>query len=225
MKLVFISDTHNYHEKITIPECDILFHTGDATFKGKEWEVRDFAKWFQNQPAKELVYVPGNHEVELEKQLPLSKTWFYEECPRGHMLLHESIELDGLKIFGSPISPFFFDWAWNVNRGPEIREYWDAIPDNSDIVLTHGPVFGVLDMTRRGEAVGCEDLLVRVDEIKPIIHSCGHIHEGYGTIKRYTGTQFINASVCNGGYSPINKPIVVELEDKKITKVYKHESS
>lgn len=219
MRLVFISDTHNKHDSIYIPKCDILFHTGDATFQGKEWEVVDFAKWLNKQPAKEIVFVPGNHELVLERCLPDSVQWVKEHCPRAHVLIEESVTLKGLKIYGSPITPWFFDWAWNRHRGNEIAPHWEKIPIDTDILLTHGPPYGQRDRLVNGGYVGCNDLLNKIEIVKPKIHAFGHIHYSYG-ISEQNGTNFINASICAENYLPENKPVIVTTKRGKVTKIY-----
>jgi len=102
--------------------------------------------------------------------------------------------IEGLKIWGSPVQPEFFNWAFNRERGEDICKHWDLIPDDTDILITHGPAFGILDRVLEGEYVGCSDLLKKIKQIKPKIHAFGHIHEAYGQCEE-DGTTFINA--CN----------------------------
>jgi hypothetical protein len=114
-----------------------------------------------------------------------------------------------LVIYGTPWQPEFFNWAFNLPRGEKLKEKWDMIPVDTDILITHGPPFGKLDYVRYGnENVGCEELMKRVEEIKPKIHVFGHIHEGYGYV--FDGnTHYINASVLNDRYEYRNKPVNV----------------
>jgi Icc-related predicted phosphoesterase len=102
------------------------------------------------------------------------------------------------------------DWAFNLQRGPALREKWALIPEGTDVLITHGPPFGILDWTARGERVGCEDLLEAVRRVKPRLHVFGHIHEGYGEHEQ-DGTRFVNASICTEAYQPTNAPIVVDV--------------
>jgi Icc-related predicted phosphoesterase len=118
--------------------------------------------------------------------------------------------LNGIKIWGSPVTPWFFNWAFNRHRGDPIKKHWDLIPGDTDVLITHGPVFSVLDKTSNGQHVGCEDLLKKVQEIKPKVHVCGHIHEAYGKVEE-TGTKFFNASILNERYLMVNSPIAFEL--------------
>lgn len=220
MKIVCISDTHNRHKKLTIPECDLLIHAGDWSFQGQYSEVKDFAKWLNKQydQCSNIVVIPGNHELMFEKNLPFSKTWFTEECPDAHLLIEESVTIDGIKIYGSPIQPFFCNWAWN--RYPhEIKKHWDAIPDDTNILITHGPPEGILDQTIyangdiRPDMLGCPELLRRVKELKHLkLHTFGHIHYFGGKIKQEDGVVFNNASICDEQYIPLNPITVIDLD-------------
>jgi Icc-related predicted phosphoesterase len=118
--------------------------------------------------------------------------------------------IEGLNIWGSPVQPWFYDWAFNRKRGSEIKKHWDMIPNNTDILITHGPAYGVLDKTIRGEPVGCEELRKRISVINPRISICGHIHEAYGQ-EFIAQTKFINASVLDVHYQLVNAPILFEI--------------
>jgi hypothetical protein len=119
-----------------------------------------------------------------------------------------------IKIWGSPWQPEFYNWAFNLPRGEALKEKWDMIPVDTDILITHGPPFGKLDYVDYSKInVGCEELLKRVEEIKPKIHVCGHIHGGYGYV--FDGnTHFINASILNDRYEFRNKPIIVDWDSE-----------
>lgn len=212
-KIVCISDTHNTHNKLVIPECDILIHAGDESFMGRATELMDFSEWFDKQPAKHLVWIPGNHSVGFAAQYPHSLKWIKNNSPRTHVLLNSDVTLEGLKIWGSPVTPWFHDWAYNEYRGAPIKKFWDAIPDDTAIVVTHGPPHGILDVVSRGfidENTGCEELMKRLQVIKPKLHVFGHIHEGYGQ-QQVGSTIYVNASSVDEAYSSGNKPIVIDL--------------
>lgn len=116
-----------------------------------------------------------------------------------------------LNIFGSPWQPEFCDWAFNLPIGADLKAKWDLIPTETDLLITHGPPFGVLDLCDSGDRAGCPDLLNTVKErVKPRLHVFGHIHETYGTFSD-GHTLFVNASTCNLQYRPNNAPIVVNL--------------
>lgn len=121
--------------------------------------------------------------------------------------------IEGIKFYGSPWQPEFMDWAFNLQRdGIDLMNKWAAIPDDTEILLTHGPPFGILDMTLQGEQVGCEQLARRIKQLKHLqIHAFGHIHEAYG-VEEINQVKYINACTCNRSYQPINKPIVIDLK-------------
>jgi Icc-related predicted phosphoesterase len=216
-KVVAISDTHSKHNKMAaIPKCDILIHAGDATSMGHEREVRAFAAWFEKQPATYKIFIPGNHELEFERQLPASRLWFEEECPSGIMLIDQSVEVMGIKIYGSPQTPWFYDWAFNQDR-KQIKKYWDAIPDDTDILVTHGPPLRVLDEVLNAigdrhwppQCVGCEELAEAVKRVKPDLHIFGHIHCSHGQ-KHQDGTSFYNVAICDETYMTSNPITVID---------------
>lgn len=215
MKIVCLSDTHNCNGQINVPDGDILIHSGDATIRGTEHEVEEFLSWFSSLPHRHKIFVAGNHD------------WLYEKNNRFARLLtanfkikylqDSSVEIEGLKIYGSPWQPRFFDWAFNLNRGAELAEKWKLIPEDVDILITHCPPNGILDEVPRQyrtENAGCEELRLRVEEIskrgKLKLHVFGHIHCGYGTAERF-GVKFVNASNCDEEYEPSQPPIVLEL--------------
>ena len=215
MKIVAISDTHGKHRNLVLPEGDILIHAGDVSSMGKESEIKDFLNWFSNTDFTYKIMIAGNHDFYFEKIGDNAKV-LEELIPANVIYLNDSgVEIENLgqktlRIWGSPIQPWFFNWAFNRNRGEDIKRHWDKIPKNTDMLITHGPAYGILDKTTRNESVGCEDLLEKVKEVKPIFHICGHIHEAYGYIKQ-SGTEFINASVLDENYNLRNKPIVFEI--------------
>jgi Icc-related predicted phosphoesterase len=208
MKIGFISDTHTQHLHVNgIEGCDLLIHAGDVCSRGTENETTDFINWFNDLNVPYKVFIAGNHDFHLEKstvaaiRAKLNDTTFY--------LNDDGISIEGINIWGSPIQPWFFDWAFNRQRGAEIKKHWDLIPADTDILITHGPPAGVLDKTLRGQHVGCEELLACVKRIQPKIHVFGHIHESYG-IKENTSTRFINASLLDINYRFVNPPVIID---------------
>lgn len=217
MKIIALSDSHNKHAILgELPECDILIHAGDWSGMGRESETRNFAKWLAKQKAKHIVIVPGNHEVEFSKSLPDARNWILDECPDAIILIEESTEIEGIKIFGSPITPWFYNWAWNVER-KDIKPYWDKIPEGTNIVITHGPPYQILDElhfpdgTPKGEFVGCNFLGDRIKEIKPNLHIFGHIHCGFGQ-KHIDGTSYYNVCLCDEMYVASNGYTEIDYE-------------
>lgn len=232
MKIVAISDSHGQHRDLVLPEASVIIHAGDVTSVGRKTEVEDFLDWFSKLPYKHRVFIAGNHDFyfdyDWKAQTSIGKSRFEKKYAGiygkdevektiasfpGITYLNDSgVEIEGIKIFGSPYTPWFHDWAFNEFRGDDIKKHWDIIPEDTDILVTHGPVHKVLDMTLEGDCVGCKDLLARILQTKVRVHIAGHIHEGYGTYETGDGRKFINASVLNRSYYLTNDPIVFELE-------------
>lgn len=215
MKIVAISDVHGRQNKITIPECDILISCGDYSFRGEHHMVRDYHKWLDKQPAKHIISVQGNHEVMVQRDFQLMKAAAVEMCPRVHFVEEGLVEVEGIRIWCSAWTPFFHDWAYNAFRGPDIQAHWDLIPNDIQILVTHGPPAGVLDETIRangdptGEHVGCEDLAEAIRRVKPDLHFFGHIHCGHGQLHR-DGVSYYNVSICDEMYVASNPVTIVE---------------
>jgi predicted phosphohydrolase len=207
MKIVCLSDTHRRHGGLKIPAGDILIHAGDISEQGYPEEITDFLRWFSRLPHRNKILVAGNHDWLFEREPDFAATLI----PAGVTYLHDSgCECEGLKIWGSPVTPTFFDWAFNRDRGEDIMKHWQLIPSGTDIVVSHGPALGVLDQNLQRKEQGCADLRRRLEDVRPCLHVCGHIHSGYG--KAMLGeTLMVNASICNEAYYPINAPMVVEL--------------
>jgi predicted phosphohydrolase len=206
-KIVCISDTHETHWDLKIPDGDILIHTGDSTFMGDYSSIYDFNKWLGTLPHKHKIIISGNHD------------WMFERAPKkikdtitNAIYLQDSeITLEGLRIYGSPHTPQFGNWAFMPLRGSqEIKDKWNLIPEGLDILMTHGPPHGILDVNPDNYHCGCDDLLEVVRKVKPKLHIFGHIHHAYGRYKT-KDTMFVNAAICNEAYKPVNKPIILEL--------------
>jgi len=216
-KIVCISDTHGQHGNFNIPEGDILIHTGDFSMgRGSIKQVRDFNEWLGTLGFENVIVTPGNHDIPIEKDLELCREIF-TNCT---LLINEPTTVLGIKFWGSPVTPEFgYGWAYNVPRGDSIAYVWDDIPEDTDIVMTHGPAYGMNDLTTYGsDHAGCEELAKRILEVCPLALVHGHIHEGYGIVRnRYTS--FINASTCNLEYEPVNNPIVLEINNGKIINI------
>jgi len=212
MRLVCISDTHSLQHNLlhSIPDGDVLLHAGDIMNCGyRVNEIRDFLSWFQKFPHKHKIFIAGNHDRYFENY-PVDVRTLLKEFDDVIYLQDSSVVLDGIKFYGSAWTPFFCNWAFNVARGQEIKKVWDKIPEDTDVLMTHGPPYGYLDQVNKGPYLGCEELAKRVLEVKPLCHVFGHIHDGYGTRVEH-GVSFINASCCTERYQPINKPIIIDL--------------
>lgn len=242
-----ISDTHGRHKKIKgLTGGDLLICAGDFSIEGHKWESEDFLKWFSKLPYSAKVLICGNHEREIERNYEFRFRKMCEEA--GVIYLNdESVELQFVpgvayvnqnipdlpkfKVHGSPVTPWFYDWGWmrarNLNEAmfrqiPEIKPHWDMIPEDTDILVTHGPPYEILDEVLAVDGtsynlpryVGCEELAKRVKEVKPDIHIFGHIHCAHGE-KHVDGTSYYNASICDEMYGPSNSITVIEYEKEE----------
>ena len=225
MRIVCISDTHSLHEGMlyNIPNGDILIHAGDCTNVGRQNEVREFIEWFQNiEGFTYKIFIAGNHDFAFEREPTWLNLYLDPNILAEHNVTYlEDSELEivssefsrPIKIYGSPWQPEFFDWAFNLPRnGDVLKSRWDDIPNNTDILITHGPPHGIRDFTPTNLQVGCELLRERVEVLKPLLHVFGHIHGAYGIVEM-NDTVFVNASTCTERYQPINKPWVFDLKE------------
>lgn len=211
-RFVFISDTHTLHDKIKVPDGDVLIHCGDFTSRGSLADVRSFARFMAAMPHRKKIAIAGNHDFCFENEL---RDFAVDELKRaGVRYLEDSgCMAFGYFVWGSPVTPEFHNWAFNRSRGRAIRRHWDLIPEKTDILVTHGPPAGILDEVAGGESVGCEELYRAVERVSPTIHAFGHIHEGYGMFDS-GATKFVNASSLNEFYEPLNPAIALDLPEK-----------
>lgn len=208
--LACISDTHQHHKKLFIEPCDILIHAGDFTYHGENKECLKFLDWYSTMPAKHKVLICGNHEVVISQQIYLLEEWCKERDI--HLLQNSDVTLEGLKIWGSPYSVRFGNWAYGLPED-ELATIYQNIPKDIDVLVTHGPAWGCLDTVLRGERVGSTALKDVLDEgtlSKLRLHVVGHIHESRGI---NTGKfKTVNAANCNIPYSDVREEaILVEL--------------
>jgi Icc-related predicted phosphoesterase len=207
MRVVCLSDTHTQGRALVVPDGDVLVHCGDWTYRGERSEILKEMDWFAGLPHRYKVCIAGNHDFGLEDADFVSLVrWRYP----FHYLHDSGIEIDGLRFWGSPVQPWFHNWAFNMQRGEELRRHWAQVPEGTDVLVTHGPAFGFGDRVPSGEMVGDVDLLDRIFEVRPQLHLCGHIHRGYGQYF-FGGVHFVNCSSLSEMYLPINQPIVVDL--------------
>lgn len=236
-----ISDLHGHFPKLK--GGDLLICAGDCTSRDRVADWVEFFDWMKVQCYRQKIVVAGNHDGFLERCIsskeyrdmmeevsdPIENCCFEYLCDSG-------IEFDGLKIWGSPWTPKFYDWHFMLDRGDRIRQKWALIPDDVDILVTHGPPFGMLDKTYDDRRPGCKDLADRILHLKKLkLHVFGHIHEGYGQchagyemrvmkgdggygefIKddanfNPIGHLSVNCAIMDENYNPVNKPIRIEL--------------
>jgi Icc-related predicted phosphoesterase len=221
-RILVISDTHTMHERCEklFPkgEFDMIIHAGDISSRGYKEEVKDFMQWFGGLwKFEHKLMIAGNHDFLFEDDPDEARKLIPDNVI---YLENEAIEIEGIKFWGSPINPWFHNWAFNRNRGDDIKRYWDMIPRDTDIVITHTPAAYILDFTNNNyEHVGCTDLAYKLEEIEPIAHISGHIHEAYGKMYKH-GTMFYNASILNEYYIPKNSPHIIEIKFDENDKPY-----
>lgn len=214
LSIVFLADTHALHDRVQVPDGDILVHAGDLTRHGDLEDIDGFCDWLCALPHRHKIVIAGNHDFCFQRSPAEARARL-----RGCIYLEDqAVTVEGLRFYGSPWQPWFYDWAFNLPRGPEIAAVWEKIPLDTRILITHGPPRGHGDLTVTREPVGCEDLLKRIGAVRPWVHCFGHIHEGYG-VTQDEHTLFVNASVCNFSYEPINPPVRVVIdEDRAVCK-------
>ena len=205
-RIVCISDTHDRLAEMTVPDGDVLVHAGDFSGRGKVEQVRRFAEEIHALPHEHKVVIAGNHDFLFEEEPELAR----ELLGPLHYLRDSGVEIAGLRFWGSPWQPAFFNWAFNLPRGPALAERWALIPDDTDVLITHGPPKGVLDRVHDGHRVGCADLSRALQRVRPRLHVFGHIHEAYGE-EEIEGTHYVNASSCDLAYRPTQPAIVIDL--------------
>jgi len=213
-----------------IPDGDVLLHCGDFTNIGEVEEVAAFAQWFGTLPHKRKIIIAGNHDLSFEAStLPVTGVRYghkgakdpvatcakvralIEAIPNCEYLEDSGAVVEGIKVWGSPWQPEFCEWAFNLPRGEACRAKWRLIPDDTDVLLTHGPPLGHGDLCSSGLRAGCVDLLDEVQSrVQPAVHAFGHIHEGAG-VTSDGATLYVNASTCNLRYRPINPAIVLDV--------------
>jgi Icc-related predicted phosphoesterase len=193
MRIVAVSDTHGCHRRVAVPPGDILVHAGDLTMTGSLQDVAEFNDFLGKLPHPHKIVIAGNHD------------WCFQRKPeKARALLtnavylqDEAVTVEGIRFYGSPWQPWFYDWAFNLPRGRALADKWALIPEGTDVLVTHGPPRGFGDRTFDGRHEGCDDLLERVRRIRPKVHIFGHIHEAAGRWDE-DGVTFVNASTWDG---------------------------
>jgi Icc-related predicted phosphoesterase len=166
----------------------------------------EFKDWLDRVPAEEVVLVAGNHDQSVE-------AWGLPDGLRCHYLQDAEVELSGLRIWGTPWQPWFYDWAFNAPRRDDelfLATKFDAIPLGIDVVVAHGPPRGYGDLTRGGEHVGSTAMTRTLERVRPRLMVCGHIHPAYGRY-RLAETEMVNAALVDEDYRPVNPLVTLEL--------------
>jgi predicted phosphohydrolase len=219
VKITCISDTHNQHLHIPpdwLEGGDVLVHAGDVSGRGSLKEIEEFLAWFNELPYTHKIMIAGNHDFWFERTTAfVVNEMLQEKYPNIVYLNDTGIEIDGIKFWGSPVQPWFYDWAFN-RMGTDICRHWDMIPLDTDVLIVHGGPkhIGSLNVTTRSrEDVGCPYLYEKLSELKQLkLFVQGHIHEGRGTYTFADKQLFVNASLLNLQYELVNKPFVIDTE-------------
>lgn len=205
VRLVLMGDTHELHRECDLPDGDILIHTGDFSMMSRSFAaIEDFDEWLGELPHRFKLVVPGNHEFALE-----------DSARRGlisnaRLLINESVEVMGLKIWGSPVTPLC-GAAFGLISDRDRARLYNQIPEDTDIVVTHGPPYGVLDQApSSGHHEGCHQLLAAMQRVKPRLHVFGHVHGCFGRMDT-PETLFANVALLGSDGSLSNQPVVLQM--------------
>lgn len=210
MKLCIISDTHNKHKRLAkLPEANVIIHCGDFTSMGHSHEIVEFMKWFSKlEQFEHKIIIAGNHDWLFETNGILAR----EKVPENVIYLEDcEVIIEGIKFYGTPVQLPFCNWAFNRPE-EKLKQHWEAIPDDTDVLITHQPPFGIFDWSvYDNKHTGSPSLYFEVVErIKPKVHCFGHIHSGYG-VKIIENTTFINGSNLDEDYMCVYDPIIIEI--------------
>lgn len=206
MRIDCMADLHGFRPKLA--GGDLLIVAGDLTARDTPKEHIEFALWLANQKYDKKILIAGNHDGQMV-------SWKSMQQDDLDYLVDSGTTFQGLKIWGSPWTPTFLNWHFMLDRGEPIKQKWDLIPDDVDILVTHGPPFGVQDQIGKTGCYGCEELREAILRIKPKLHVFGHIHESPG-ICRFNGILCVNATIMNEHYAPVNPPIRILYDHNKI---------
>jgi len=207
MRIVCASDTHGFHRKLEVPTAEIFIHAGDfSTLASTVDEIDDFNDWLGSLPHRHKIVVSGNHDKLFETKPKLAR----QNLTNAVYLEHSAATIEGLLFWGCPVTPVLPHMAFATPPGAA-GKYWDMIPGRTDVLITHGPPFGILDKEDiLREHDGCMQLNRAVQRIRPALHIFGHIHGGRGTEKGPHGTLFVNCAVLNG--DRLSPPILINLD-------------
>lgn len=197
LRLTVLSDTHQLHRELDdLPGGDLLIHCGDFSFFSRSYAaIQDFALWLAEQPYRDKIVCFGNHEFAFEAD-PRRRSVFENEGVI--VLVNEGVEIQGLRIWGSPVTPLY-GGAFGVSSDLERARHWRGIPADTDVLITHGPPYGILDRSPthspgQQQSQGDPQLLQAVQTVHPLLHCFGHIHGAYGVAEQ-NGTTYLNAAL------------------------------
>lgn len=212
MRFVCISDTHGRHRELTLSSGDVLIHAGDFLPPRASFEaVDDFNQWLGDLPYSHKIVVAGNHDRLFEASPKQARKLFSHAI----YLENSGTSIDGIHLWGCPVTPVIPEMAFAVERGAASSKFWDRVPANTDVLITHGPPFGILDKEHILDShFGCEQLTRAVLRVRPQLHVFGHIHGGYGVEEGPHGIRFVNCALLDT--PQLRKPIVIELDTETV---------
>ena len=212
MKIACISDTHGQHHfdamtlQMSEVKADLLLCAGDVS--GTQGDGMDFVEWMGSLPFPYKVCTFGNHDFMYKSMQEYAKAY-----PDITFLNNEHVVIEGIKIYGSPYSLPYFDWCFMADE-PMLKRIYGGINSDTNIILSHGAAYGILDQTWQGIHTGSRALLERIPDLKDLrLCVWGHIHEAYGQEVR-DGVTYVNASLLNKNYRIKNKVIIYEYESR-----------
>jgi len=211
MRIVAFSDTHGHHNDLTVPDGDLLIFAGDFMTDGyRASELYSFSHFMKKQPHQHKIWIAGNHDRMVESHRNQAVSLF-SGCT---YLENTSCFVEDRKIWGTPWTPFFLNWAFN-GLPKKMHDIWKIVPGDIDILVTHGPPESILDevvTNNRIKHVGCPFLYHELGRIQPVIHIFGHIHGAYGQrLGERLDTDYYNVSVCNERYELAHPCTVIDL--------------
>jgi predicted phosphodiesterase len=228
LKVYIISDSHGFHHILKPPsDIDMVIHCGDASnsFDSNKniAEMQDFLSWYERLNINHKIYVPGNHDTSIERNLIN-----LQDYPTIKFLIHQETEIEGIRIFGSPYTPTYGNWAYMRNRN-KLGELWKKAPDDVDIWINHGPAKGILDLatdhynSNKIVQTGCASLYKKIMSSKISLICFGHIHQerklnNYGVINHF-GKTFVNAACLNHSEQIFYNGWTLDYNDGKISNI------
>jgi len=240
MKLTFISDTHCTKPKL--PSADVLIHCGDLTGMGTVNAFRQELDWFESlkpQFPEGIYFIPGNHDIGLDRSNIIARVEAFYKDPYHryppkwqlddpvfikkmyadagvHIIIDQAFMLGDIPCYGSPMTPAFYGWAFGA-KDQDLDLYWQMIPAATQLLITHGPPYRILDLCPNGH-VGSESLAKALSKLPNLkLHAFGHIHESAGLMVHPGGRLSLNASVLDGNYNGFNPIYTIETRDWSYT--------
>jgi predicted phosphodiesterase len=208
LKIALLSDTHELHRSADVPACDLLIHAGDWTFFSRRLDqIEDFNEWLGEQHAPlGRILCPGNHETYLERDPSLKSL-----TSNGKVLISEPYDIHGLKLFATSVVPLL-GTGFGIASAEERSRIYAQIPIETDVLISHGPPYGILDCAP-GDSThqGCRELLKAVRRIRPKLHVFGHVHTGFGLYET-EHTLFVNAALLGPHGDIENRPVMLSMD-------------